>query len=75
MKSNLFNNLEAAISSYNDFCEQSNNFKPLSGDHPSGTCFILFKGTKKDVDELRNKLDMPEIRITAHLFKGEEGED
>ncbi len=40
--------LERAILSYDHACEQTGENEPLVGDHYSGTCIVLFKGTAED---------------------------
>jgi len=36
--------LEKAIYAYDYICEEYQTFTPLSGDHYSGNCIVLFKG-------------------------------
>ena len=59
--------LENAVFAYNNLCKRQNISTPLSGDHPSGTCFIFFKGTKKDVERIRECLRMQKIENVLDL--------
>ena len=43
----FFKTFETTIEAYNFICDQKDDYSPLSGDHHSGTCIILFRGDYK----------------------------
>jgi len=64
----LVRSLEESIEKYNQLCEQTNNFNPLSGNHYSGTCYIFFKGSYNNVVEMRKLLNLGSIKNHSHIF-------
>ena len=50
---NFAKTLEKAIYAYDHICEQYNDSSPFTGDHHSGNCIVLFKGTYEDTQKVR----------------------
>jgi hypothetical protein len=48
--------IEAAIVAYDSFCKQNDTSCPITGDHHTGSCIVLFKGTIEDCDAIRELL-------------------
>ncbi len=45
--------LERAIYAYDYMCEQYNDEAPFTGDHYTGNCIALFKGTYEDTQRVK----------------------
>lgn len=46
--------LEDAILFYNEQCKKSGDYSPLTGDHNTGTCFVIWRGNYEMCQEVRD---------------------
>ena len=51
------NDFEKAIVSYNRICDFESPRAVFTGDHHSGTCIVMFKGTYEDVEKVRQFIE------------------
>ena len=50
---NILKTFERAIYAFDYMCEHSYNQEPMTADHHSGNCLVLFKGTYEDTQKVK----------------------
>ena len=51
---NIVKTFERAILAYDFMCDQSGDNAPITGDHYTGNCIALFKGTYEDCKKVKD---------------------